>query len=109
MSSTITTESSTHAPSPHYFVWIANISLLAVAAVWGSSYGIAKKNLEFMPVLWFLTLRFGLTFIALFPALMRTHRQLPKQLHETFRIGSPLGLVLLSIFILETFGMITSI
>lgn len=84
---------------------LASASLLCVAAIWGSSYGVAKYNLQFMPVLWFLALRFCLTFIVLLPALCYAGYRSPAQLRASLRIGFPLGLVLLSIFVLETFGI----
>lgn len=93
----------THTSPTH--TWLANTLLLCVAAVWGSSYGVAKYNLQFMPVLWFLALRFGLTFIVLLPALIRARYHSPMQLRKTIYMGIPLGLVLLSIFVLETFGI----
>lgn len=84
---------------------LANALLLCVAAVWGSSYGVAKYNLSFMPVLWFLALRFCLTFALLAPALARAWSRSPAQLHETMRIGLPLGALLLCVFVLETYGV----
>ena len=43
--------------------------LLLVAAIWGGSYSAAKVATEQVPVLQFLFLRFGLTFVLLLPAL----------------------------------------
>jgi len=43
--------------------------LLLVAIVWGGSYSAAKIATEQVPVLQFLLLRFGLTFLLLLPAL----------------------------------------
>ena len=88
----------------HSGAW-ASLLLLCVAAVWGSSYGVAKYNLAFMPVLWFLALRFGLTFVLLLPALIRGWRVSPGQVRDSMRIGAPLGLLLLCIFLLETYGI----
>lgn len=85
--------------------WWANGLLLCVAAVWGSSYGIAKYNVQLMPVLWFLALRFCLTFFALLPTLVYAWHRAPAQAQSSIRIGIPLGLVLFSIFVLETFGI----
>lgn len=72
--------------------------LLAVAVVWGSSYGVAKQALWFYPVAGFLFIRFALTFIILLPALRRHWRQ-------ALGPGLALGGVLLAIFLCETYGI----
>lgn len=81
-------------------VWArhADLMLLAVAIVWGTSYGVAKGALVFYPVLGFLAIRFLLTFFLLVPAL----RSQPR---ESLLPGIPLGLVLLTIFVCETYGV----
>ena len=43
----------------------AEIMLLLVAAVWGGSYAVAKQATQQLPVLEFIALRFGLTFVEL--------------------------------------------
>ncbi len=76
--------------------------LLMVAIIWGSSYAVAKQALWFYPVLGFLAIRFGLTFILLIPQLRGEGRR-------AIRPGLPLGLVMLGIFLCETWGvMLTS-
>ena len=45
------------------------LMLLLVAIVWGGSYSAAKIATSQLPVLQFLVLRFGLTFLMLLPAL----------------------------------------
>lgn len=76
--------------------------LLLVAVVWGTSYGVAKQALVFYPVLDFVALRFSITFLLLLPSL----RQLAQpQGRAALRAGLPLGLILLAIFICETFGL----
>ena len=83
-------------------IWIADLLLLLVAVVWGSSYGVAKQALAFYPVLGFLALRFGLTFLLLLPSL----RQLAQpQGRAALRAGLPLGAILLAILTCETFGV----
>lgn len=72
--------------------------LLAVAMVWGSSYGVAKQALWFYPVAGFLFIRFGLTFAVLLPTLRRHWRQAAGP-------GLVLGGVLLAIFLCETYGI----
>ena len=76
--------------------------LLLVAVVWGTSYGVAKQALVFYPVLGFLALRFGMTFLLLLPSL----RQLTQpQGRAALRAGLPLGAILLAILTCETFGV----
>lgn len=83
-------------------LWLADAMLLAVAIIWGSSYAVAKQALWFYPVLGFLAIRFGLTFILLLPQLRGEGRR-------AIRPGLPLGLVMLGIFLCETWGvMLTS-
>ncbi|MCV2350641.1 DMT family transporter [Paucibacter sp. Y2R2-4] len=81
---------------------LADLMLLLVALVWGTSYGVAKSALQFYPVLGFLALRFVLTFGLLLPSLLRCT---PAQRRDALRCGLPLGLLMLSIFLCETFGL----
>ncbi len=77
--------------------------LLGVAAVWGSSYTVAKQITMQVPVLVFLVLRFGITALLLTPTLFRAHG-----LWESWRQwGSAvlLGMILLAIFQSETWGV----
>lgn len=76
--------------------------LLLVAVIWGGSYSAAKVATEQMPVLQFLVLRFGLTFLILLPAL----RGLAVAPWPAALAGaSMLGVNLLAIFVCETFGV----
>ncbi|WP_417780529.1 DMT family transporter [Stutzerimonas xanthomarina] len=79
-------------------LWLADAMLLAVAIIWGSSYAVAKQALWFYPVLGFLAIRFGLTFILLLPQLRGEGRR-------AIRPGLPLGGVMLGIFLCETWGV----
>ena len=81
---------------------LAELMLLAVAAVWGCSYGLAKVALLYYPLLGFLTLRFGMTFVLLLPSL-RDFRS--AEVGNAFRVGLPLGGILLAIFLCETYGI----
>ncbi|WP_322054614.1 DMT family transporter [Paraburkholderia bannensis] len=80
---------------------LADWLLLAVAFVWGTSYGVVKHALAFYPVLGLLALRFGITFVLLAPAL-RTLRHASRR-----ALGGALlaGALLLGIFLCETFGV----
>ncbi|PNK59811.1 DMT family transporter [Psychrobacter sp. FDAARGOS_221] len=84
---------------------LSDICLILVAAIWGSSYGMAKISLQFYPVLGFLAIRFGLTSLILFPILISTYRRNPAQLKQTIAAGLPLGAILLTIFLFETYGL----
>jgi drug/metabolite transporter (DMT)-like permease len=82
-------------------MWISDLMLLAVAMVWGTSYGVAKGALVFFPVLGLLALRFGLTFIVLSPALRSLRQAKASELAGT--LGT--GVLLLSVLLAETFGL----
>ena len=76
--------------------------LLLVAIVWGGSYSAAKIATDQVPVLQFLLLRFGLTFLLLLPAL----RGLAVASWPSALAGaSLLGANLLAIIVCETFGV----
>jgi drug/metabolite transporter (DMT)-like permease len=76
--------------------------LLLVAVVWGASYGLAKGAVVFYPVLGFLAVRFCVTSVLLLPTLRGLSW---RQLKVTLKAGVPLGLILLAIFIAETYGV----
>ena len=80
----------------------AELMLLLVAAVWGSSYTFAKEATQQLPVLEFLALRFGLTFVLLLPALKPLFNG---QGRQALRVGGLLGANLLAVFVCETFGV----
>ncbi|MFM0260397.1 DMT family transporter [Paraburkholderia sediminicola] len=79
---------------------LSDLMLLAVAVVWGTSYGVVKSALVFYPVLGLLALRFGITFVILSPAL----RHLRAADARTLR--GVAGALLLGIFLCETFGIL---
>jgi drug/metabolite transporter (DMT)-like permease len=81
---------------------ISDLMLLAVAVVWGTSYGIVKSALAFYPVLGLLMLRFGITFVVLSPTL----RELRHADVRTLRRVLGAGVLLLGIFLCETFGVL---
>lgn len=82
-------------------LWISDLMLLAVAMVWGTSYGVVKIALASYPVLGLLALRFGLTFVVLSPALRSLRHVRPSALAGT--VGA--SVLLLGIFLAETFGI----
>jgi drug/metabolite transporter (DMT)-like permease len=73
-----------------------------VAVVWGASYGLAKGAVAFYPVLGFLAVRFCLTSAVLMPSLWGLTMQ---ELKTVSLVGAPLGLILLGIFVAETYGV----
>ena len=81
---------------------LPDLAMLLVAAVWGTSYGVAKGALVFYPVLGFLAVRFLLTFVVLLPALVRTDATGRR---NALWAGLPLGVLMLGIFLCETFGL----
>jgi drug/metabolite transporter (DMT)-like permease len=81
---------------------LSDLMLLAVAVVWGTTYGIVKSALAFYPVLGLLMLRFGITFVLLSPTL----RELRHVDARTLRGVFGAGVLLLAIFLCETFGML---
>lgn len=91
-----------HAPADPLALRLPDLALLLVAVVWGTSYGVAKGALVFYPVLGFLAVRFLLTLGVLLPALLRAPA--PER-REAFRVGLPLGALMLGIFICETWGL----
>lgn len=95
------------APSKvHAHAWLGfgpvELLLLLVAAVWGGSYTAAKLATQQLPVLEFLVLRFGLTFVLLLPALKPLARM---PWRSALGGAIMLGANLLAIFICETFGV----
>lgn len=89
-------------PQPKSLLRLSDLTLLLVAIVWGTSYGVAKGALVFYPVLGFLAVRFLLTFALLVPTLLRASRA---QKGDALRTGLPLGGLMLAIFLCETFGV----
>ncbi|CAB3778205.1 DMT family transporter [Paraburkholderia fynbosensis] len=81
---------------------LSDLMLLAVAVVWGTSYGVVKSALVFYPVLGLLALRFGITFVILSPAL----RHLRAADARTLRGVLIAGMLLLGIYLCETFGIL---
>ena len=81
---------------------VSDLMLLAVAVVLGTSYGVTKAAVALYPVLGFLAVRFCLTALLLAPAWRQVT---PALALKTLRAGLPLGLILLGIFVAETYGV----
>jgi drug/metabolite transporter (DMT)-like permease len=87
---------------PERLQFLSDLMLLAVAVVWGTSYGVAKSALAYYPVLGLLALRFGITFAVLSPALRPLRHADARALRGV--LGA--GVLLFSIFLCETFGLL---
>ncbi len=81
---------------------IAECSLLMVAIFWGTSYGLTKEALVYVPVLGFLTIRFLMTFSILLPILSK---ELKTGAAKDWKYALPTGCILLTIFLCETYGV----
>ncbi len=81
---------------------VAEGMLLLVAIFWGTSYGMTKEALAHTTVLCFLAIRFFLTTFFLFPLYLKDSLN---GLAKDWRYAIPTGLILLSIFLAETYGV----
>jgi drug/metabolite transporter (DMT)-like permease len=81
---------------------IADLSLLMVAIVWGSSYAVTKIVLEDYDVFSFLFIRFLLTVVVM---LLFTWKNLRNASKNTWITGIIIGLFLVGIFVSETYGV----
>lgn len=82
--------------------YLPDLLLVSIAIVWGASYSLTKGALNFTPVLLFLVIRFGITFLLLLPF---TIKQLIKTSKQSILYGSLLGFILSGIFLAETYGV----
>lgn len=80
---------------------VSDFTLLLVAVVWGTSYGVAKQTLWFYPVLGVLALRFGISFILLLPSLATLRQASLREVGGA--IGT--GLMLLAVLSAEMSGI----
>lgn len=81
---------------------MADLSLLMVALIWGSTYVASKDVVATVAVLPFIFLRFSVTTAVMLPW---TWRDLRRAHRKTWKIGGVFGLFLLVIFSAETFGI----
>jgi drug/metabolite transporter (DMT)-like permease len=82
--------------------WTADISLLLVALVWGTTYVASKDVVSSVPVMQFLFIRFLLTTILMLPLTFSAVRKADR---STWITGIVFGLFLFAIFTLETYGV----
>lgn len=82
--------------------WTADISLLLVALIWGTTYVASKDVVSSVPVMQFLFIRFLLTTILMLPLTFSAIRTADR---STWITGIVFGLFLFAIFTLETYGV----
>ncbi|WP_274433352.1 DMT family transporter [Alicyclobacillus sp. ALC3] len=82
--------------------WTADISLLLVALVWGTTYVASKAVVSSVPVMEFLFIRFLLTTVLMLPLTFTAIRRADG---STWITGIVFGVFLLAIFTLETYGV----
>lgn len=83
----------------------ADLVLLMVALVWGSSYLAAKTAIAESPVLLVLFMRYLLAVLAGVPLVLATARRGVRWRREEIRIGSVLGLTQSAVLVLEMYGV----
>jgi drug/metabolite transporter (DMT)-like permease len=82
----------------------ADLLLLSVSVIWGSTFVVVKESIQTTPVFSFLFLRFGLGFLALLPfALRRSELRNP----AVWKSGALLGILYFAAFAAQTFGLLT--
>lgn len=83
----------------------ADLVLLMVAFVWGSSYLAAKTAIDGSPVLLVLLMRYALAALASVPLVLATARRSVRWSREEIRIGSVLGVTQAAVLVLEMYGV----
>ncbi len=85
--------------------WAVVASLVAVTAVWGSTFVVVKDAITTLPVLDFLTWRFALATVAM---LLLRPRAVLRLSSDARRYGVLLGVALGAGYVLQTFGLETA-
>ena len=80
----------------------AELSLLGVTVVWGLTFAMVKKVLEYMPPFVFMSYRFLLAFLLLAAV---SGRRLVRADRDTVVAGALLGALLYAAYSLQTFGL----
>jgi len=83
--------------------WLVDLSLVAVAMIWGATFILVKQALGEISTLLFLTLRFTIATIAL--ALIFHKRLRHKTTGHAVRVGILAGSLLFCGYVLQTFGL----
>ncbi len=82
--------------------WIADLSLLGIAAVWGATFFMVKDATRTFPVMAFLAIRFGIASLALLPFVLRVGRW-PNR--AEWKWGLIAGLAFCGGYIFQTFSL----
>ncbi|SEG06329.1 DMT family transporter [Marinobacterium lutimaris] len=88
--------------NPGFRLPLPELSLLLVAAFWGTSYGVTKEALAYTGALAFIAIRFGMTALILAPLHLR--EIFAGKAADCLR-ALPTGILLLCIFVAETWGV----
>jgi drug/metabolite transporter (DMT)-like permease len=83
--------------------WIVDLSLVAIAMIWGATFVLVKRALEDVSTLLFLTLRFAAASAALIFVFRKQLRS--SQLAPALRGGLLAGACLFAGYVLQTFGL----
>ncbi len=83
----------------------ADLSLLLVTAIWGTTFVLVKQATEVLPPLTFIALRFSIGFVVL--ALLFPKRLL-RATRQEYAAGALIGLFLWGGFVTQTFGLRTT-
>lgn len=87
--------------------WIADVSLLAVALVWGATFVVVQNAISFLPPLSFNAVRFWLAGIFLLVWACLFHRPLLRSVNRPVLIaGGWMGVWLFSGYALQTIGLL---
>ncbi len=78
------------------------LAFFAVTVVWGATFALIKRSLDYMPPFWFMTLRFGLAFLITAPVLALRGQRISR---TELRAGVVLGFLLYLSYALQTFGL----
>ncbi len=81
---------------------LADLALLAVAVVWGTTFPLAKRILEVLPPFWYLAVRFAVASSVLLPL---SWRQLAHAPREDWARSVGVGLALTAGYALQTLGL----
>lgn len=80
----------------------ANLSLLAVALIWGATFIIVKRSIEDLPVFPFLAIRFTIAFLTLLPFVWTQRAHLTR---SSLAKGLGLGSILFLGYATQTIGL----
>ncbi len=80
----------------------ATLAFFAITVVWGATFALIKRSLDYIPPFWFMTLRFGLAFLITAPAVWLRGTRVRR---VELQAGAVLGVMLYVSYALQTFGL----